>query len=167
MQRAVALTLAAAASGANLRAASGACVPPNPGQSVVSLDCGTAGATTAATFTTVNNFTGLGYFAVTGTSPALCFTVSGVVPDDGAPAIALQYCDKTGGNAAQLFTFMLDGSIVSGLNGECLDLESGVKAPNERLELFSCSSGAPNQTFNMTASGLLDAVWGYCVGVCS
>lgn len=160
----VSLACGALATAAGLR--SGACTAPNAGQSVVSVDCNTAGATTALTFTKVNPYNGLGYLTVGGTNPSLCFAVSGTIPDDGAPAVALEVCDKTGGTPAQLFTWMLDSTVVSGLNGLCLDLETGVKAPNERLELFGCSGNA-NQQFNLTSAGtVVDAQWGYCLGVC-
>ena len=122
-------------------AAAAGCVPPSVNSNVMSMDCATAGASLAVTFTKTNVYTGLGYIALTGSS-GLCFAANGVVPDDGFPAIGLAPCDKTGATPAQLFAQLLDGTVLSGLTGQCLDLESGVKAPNERLELYSCSGNA-------------------------
>ena len=109
-----------------------------------------------------NPANGLGSFAVTGTP--LCLAVSGTIPSDGMPAIALQPCAAV---AEQRFAFMLDGTIISGSNGNCLDLVSGNNAPNEALELFGCSAAA-NQVFTFdNKTGLLtDAAWGYCIGTC-
>jgi hypothetical protein len=130
--KAVTLALGAAA------AAAANCVPPSVSSNVISMDCATPGASLTVSFTQTNVFTGLGVIALTGSS-GLCFAVSGVIPDDGAPAIGLAPCDKSGATPAQLFSQLLDGTVLSGLTGQCLDLESGVKAPSERLELFGCS----------------------------
>ena len=145
-----------------------ACSAPAAGSNVQSLVCSTPGASVGLNFTMTNVYTGLGYFSVLGISnPQLCFAVSGVIPDDGAPAITLQPCDMSGNTAAQLFSFLLDGRLISGLTGQCVDLESGNQAPNERAELFGCSGNA-NQLFayNSTTKALTDSVWGYCLGVC-
>ena len=166
MKALLASVIAGTAASASLR--SGACATPTVGTPVQSLVCNTPGASVAVNFTqTPNPYTGLGWVSVLGTNPALCFAVSGTIPDDGAPAIALQPCDATGKTPAQLFTFLPDGRVVSGLNGQCLDLESGNKAPNERAELFGCS-GNDNQLFawNKTTMQFTDSVWGYCLGAC-
>jgi len=125
------------------------CVAPSTSSQVISLDCATAGAAIAVSFTKTNVYTGLGYIALAGTSPSLCFAAAGTISSDGEPAIGLAPCDKSGGTPAQLFTQLLDGTVLSGLTGECLDLVSGVQAPNERLELFGCS-GAANQVRSTT-----------------
>ena len=107
-----------------------ACSPPSAGASLQSLDCATPGATFMFAFTQTNAYTGAGQYSVPGTQ--LCAAVSGTIPSDGSPAIQLQPCPaKAGADAAYIFTPMLDGSMVSNVNGWCLDLVSGVQAPNE------------------------------------
>ena len=141
------LATAVAARPAGLRAeppvAAAACVPPSTASQVTSMDCATPGASLTVSFTPFNVYNGLGTVALKGTNPPLCFAVNGIIPDDGMPAIGLAPCDATGKDATQLFSNQgLNGEVISGLNGLCWDLESGVKAPNERLELFGCSGNA-------------------------
>ncbi len=97
----------------------------------------------------------------------LCATVNGTVQSDGMPAIALQPCEFVNAPYLQMFVPMLDGTMISATNGLCLDAVSGTQAPNEQIELYSCSA-QPNQLYNFdSASGhLLMSTWGYCVGVC-
>ena len=112
-------------------ASASACSPPGVGTPVQSLDCATSGATLQFAFNLTNKYSGQGTVNVAGSG--LCLAVLGTIPDDGAPAIAMDVCKPTA--REQNFAFMLSGTVVSALNGQCWDLESGNKAPNERLEV--------------------------------
>lgn len=158
-------TLIAAA--AAVTGATAACsTPAVAGANITSYVCGSAGASGAVGFTVVNTFSGAGQLTLAG----LCFEVNGVVGDDGAPAVQLQACDPTGVNPAQRFSWLQPGpsgpsGIVSSVAGQCLDLESGTKAPGERLETFGCNGG-PNQGYAWDGTSLTTQPWGYCIGVC-
>ena len=107
-----------------------ACAPPSIGQSVQSLVCTTAGANLRFNFTRTNVYSGQGQIFIPNTE--FCLAVQGVIASDGAPAVQLGRCPMTAGtDPTMLFTPMVDGSIVSATNGQCLDLVSGVQAPNE------------------------------------
>jgi hypothetical protein len=149
-------------SGGGLRGA--ACAAPVAGSSVQSLVCTTAGAAITWRWNATNVYAGLGTFTNVG-NPSQCMAVSGTIAADGAPGVALQPCNPA--DAAQQWSFLLDGRLISGLNAQCLDLEGGNQAPNQLAELWGCSGNA-NQlfTFNTTTGTLTDSQWGYCLGVC-
>jgi hypothetical protein len=47
-----------------------------------------------------------------------------------------------------------------------LDAVSGVQAPNEMMETYSCSDN-PNQVYAVQPNGhFVNTAWGYCVGKC-
>lgn len=158
------LLAAAAATGATAACST----PAVAGANVTSYVCGSAGASGTIGFKVANPFSGAGQLTLGGTG--LCFEVNGIVGDDGQPAVQVQTCDPAGANPAQLFAWLQPGpsgpsAIVSSLAGQCLDLESGTKAPGERLETFGCNGG-PNQGYAWDGTSLTTQPWGYCIGVC-
>lgn len=154
--------LVGSAAAANLR--SSACAAPVAGSSIQSLVCSTAGASITWRWNATNIYAGLGTFTNLA-NPTQCMAVAGTIAADGAPAVVLQPCNAK--DAAQQWSFMLDGTLISGLTAQCLDLEGGNEAPNQLAELWSCSGNA-NQvfTFNASTGTLTDSQWDFCLGIC-
>jgi hypothetical protein len=153
---------ALALAGAAVAAASAGCTAPAPlgVTPLVALDCATPGATLNVIFYTADPNTG-GYFYIDKT--ALCVTAR--QQGDGSYALAVAQCFYPAHEPDELFAPLLDGSVVSHINGQCVDVQSGKPTGNQTVVLRACDGGA-GQRWRPDDGGHIVNGWGACMGTC-
>lgn len=153
---------ALALAGVAVAAASAGCTAPAPlGLTpLVALDCATPGATLNVVFYNSDPNTG-GYFYINNT--ALCVTAR--QQGDGSYALAVAQCFYPAYEPDELYAPLLDGSVVSHINGQCVDVQSGKPTGNQTVVLRACNSGV-GQRWRPDDRGFIVNGWGACMGTC-
>ena len=147
---------AAVASGASAGCSAPAPLGVTP---LVALDCATPGATLNVIFYESDPNLG-GYFYINNT--ALCVTAR--QEPDGSYALAVAQCFYPAYELDELYAPLLDGSVVSHINGQCVDVQSGEPTGNQTIVLRACNGGA-GQKWRPDLGHIVNG-WGACIGTC-